>query len=217
MRTLFCLSAILAAAATANAQGSVEAMVNYAATTPANGSPVYSSIFSEINGPVGWTFQPQDNIDVTALGAFDYLVPGRGGVDVGLWNASGALLASETITASSTAVDQSLYQSTSPVLLAAGQTYYVAAYSTTGTFSAVVVTPGSAPNGYATMSPEIQLGQVAYSANSGFVFPATLDGVAGDAIIAPNFEYAVVPEPSVWALLGAGALVFLRRRPADTI
>jgi hypothetical protein len=41
------------------------------------------------------------------------------------------------------------------------------------------------------------------------VFPATLDGVGGDAIIAPNFEYEVVPEPAAVDLLGVGSLVGL--------
>lgn len=55
--------------------------------------------------PVGWTFQPTAAIDVTALGAFDYIVPGTG-LEVGLWDASGDLLASEAITSADTSVDQ---------------------------------------------------------------------------------------------------------------
>ena len=141
---------------------------------------------------------------MTALGAFDYLVPSHGNLEVGLWDSSGTLLASQTVSAGSTAVDQSLYASIAPLLLLAGETYYVAAYSAAGALAAVVVTPGSPPNGYATMSPEIQLGQVAYSSGSGFSFPATTEGNAGYAIIAPNFEFQAVPEPSMLALLGGG-------------
>jgi len=209
MKTLFSLATLLVAVLTGRAQGSVEAMLNYVPTVPSDSSPLYSSIFSSIYGPVGWTFQPLTGMDVTALGAFNYLVPPTGSLEVGLWNANGILLASQTITDASALVNLSRYQSIAPVLLAADQTYYLAAYIPVGTLSAVVVTPGSDPNGYATLSGAVQLGQVAYNSNAGFVFPATLDGVGGDAIIAPNFEYEVVPEPAAVDLLGVGSLVGL--------
>jgi hypothetical protein len=219
MRTYICLFAIGSAALAASAQGSTEAMLNYAATTPSDGNPVYSSVFSEINGPIGWTFQPVDNLEVTALGAFNYLVPGTGSLEVGLWNSSGVLLASETITDGNTLVDQSRYQTITAVPLEAGDTYYLAAYDPAGTPSAIVVTPGSAPNGYATMSEKIQLGEVAYSSGAGFEFPGTTDGTIGDAIIAPNFEYETVPEPSAPALLGGAsvALLWHRRRSVKVL
>lgn len=209
MNALIRVLSFLAVALTADAQGSVEAMLNYAGTSPSGGSPVYTSIYASINGPIGWTFQPNTDIDVTALGIFDYLVPSHGNLEVGMWNSSGTLLASQTISAGSMAVDQSLYESIAPLLLLAGETYYVAAYSAAGPLSAVVVTPGSPPNGYATMSPEIQLGLAAYSSGSGFSFPATTDGNPGYAIIAPNFEFQAVPEPSVLALFGGGMVGLL--------
>ena len=210
MNTSICILSLMATALSAAAQGT-EAMLNYAATAPLNGSPVFSTIYSEINGPVGWTFQPAGNIDVTALGAFAYLVP-RNGLDVGLWDSSGNLLASELVTTTGTAVDQSFYESITPVLLDADQTYYVAAYSPSGPMSAIVVTPTVAPNGYATMSPDIQLGEVAYSEGSGFSFPSTIDGEPDFAIIAPNFEFQPVPEPSTLCLLGGSMVGLLVRR-----
>jgi hypothetical protein len=213
MNTLIRVLSFLAAALTANAQGSVEAMLNYAGTTPSSGSPVYTSIYSSINGPVGWTFQPAADIDVTALGAFGYLVPSHGNLEIGLWDSSGTLLASQAVGAGSAAVGQSLYESIVPVQLAAGQTYFLGAYSSAGSLTAVVVTPGSPPNGYATMSPEIQLGLVAYSSGSGFAFPATTDGLPGYAIIAPNLEFQPVPEPTALMLLSGGlaGLLMVRR------
>jgi len=202
---------MLAATLTANAQGSIEAMLNYAGTTPSGGTPISSAIYASFNGPMGWTFQPLVNINVTALGAFSYIVPGAGGVKVGLWDASGSLLASNTITTASTLDNQSRYKTVTPVLLTAGQTYYLAAYIPLGQGSPIAVTPSSEPYGYATMSSEIQLGMVAYSQNSGFSFPGTTDGYTGCAIIAPNFQYTVVPEPSTLGLLGGGAGLWLIR------
>ena len=203
-----CLLFIFALALTARAQGSTEAMLDYTASTESRGNPVYSPIFEEINGTVGWTFQATVNIDVTALGAFNYIVP-HSGLEVGLWDSSGDLLAAETITTASSSVEQSRYQSIPPVMLIANQTYYLAAFSPAGTLQALVVAPDTAPNGYATMSPDIQLGKVAYGANSGFGFPSTTDGNPGDAIIAPNFEFQGVPEPPPGCLLGAGTIALL--------
>lgn len=179
-------------------------MVDYAATGPAGGSPVYSAIYASINGPVGWTFQPLDDVDVTALGAFNYLVPSRGSLQVGLWNSSGTLLASQTVNAAGSVLGQSVYQPIAPVRLTAGDTYFVAAYLPGGSLWAVVVTPTMAPNGYATMAPDIQLGQVAYSSGSGFSFPGTTDGLPGYAIIAPNFQFQPVPEPATFGLMALG-------------
>jgi hypothetical protein len=210
MKTLLCITSLLTVVLTADAQN--EAMLNYTGTSPGNGSPVFSTIFADINGPIGWTFQPTTEIDVTALGAFTYL--GNQNIEIGLWNSSGTLLASQTITSASTVIDQSRYQSIAPVDLTADQTYYLAAFSLSGPLGAIVVTPDTAPNGFAMMSPDIQLGQVAYSSNSGFTFPSTIDGSTGDAIIAPNFEFQPVPEPSTILLSGVSfaSLLLLRQR-----
>jgi hypothetical protein len=213
MMNLIRVLLFLAVALTANAQGAVEAMLSFVGTAPSGSSPVYSSVFSSINGSVGWTFRPGTDIEVTALGAFGYLVPSRGNLEIGLWDSSGTLLASHAVGAGSTAVGQSLYESIAPLRLAASQTYFLGAYSSAGPLTAVVVTPSTPPNGYATMSPEIQLGLVAYSSGSGFSFPATTDGLPGYAIIAPNFEYQPIPEASASMLLSGGvaALLMVRR------
>ena len=180
-------------------------MLGYAPTTSSGGGPVYSAIYADINGPIGWTFQTTIALNVTALGVLDYLVT-RAGLEVGLWDSSGNLLASETITSADPPVNQSLYQSIAPVLLTASQACFFAAYASGLPLPAVVVTPGTAPNGYATMSPDIRLGEVALGENSGFAFPGTIEGNPGSAIIAPNFEYHAAPEPAAASLLGAGTI-----------
>jgi hypothetical protein len=223
MKKIFCLLSFLAGALTSNAQGPVEAMLNYDDAN-SSGGVFYGSITSVINRSLGWTFQPLTDIDVTALGAFDYVVPGTGVLDVGLWDSTGTLLASGTINAASTSINQSLYQSITPVMLTAGQTYYLAAYSPSASFSFYVVGPDNGPNGgNATMSPEIRLGAVAYTPNAGFAFPEITEGSSGDAIIAPNFQFTVVPEPSTFCLLGVGLVILLAiqhqriRSPADIL
>jgi hypothetical protein len=200
---------ILATTGAVCAQSTFEAMSGYVGTT----SSSYSPIYSVQAGPVGWTFQPLTDIEVTDLGAWAHATPGTG-LEIGLWNAGGTLLASNTVTSGSQAVNQSLYVPINPVMLSAGQTYYLGAYSPAGSFQCIAVVPNSGPNGYATMSPDIQLGSAANQQNSGFVFPDISPNDPGSAIVAPNFEFQPVPEPASVGLSGVGALAWfaVRRR-----
>ena len=201
---LLCVLALGATVFAAQAQSYVEAMPGYAAAQ--GSSPIYGSQ----SGPVGWTFQPATDIDVTALGAFTNLVGGAGGFtfQIGLWDASGSLLASQTVTSASITVDQGKYSDIIPLLLLASQTYYVAVY-----------TPGALeiPVGTPTMASDIQLGPNATSSQPSFTFPSTVGSLSGsDVIIGPNFLFQPlgVPEPSAPLLLsvGIGGLLALRRR-----
>jgi hypothetical protein len=211
MKTLFCLLSVLVVILAAPAQASVEAMLNFDGPS-SSGGVAFGPISSSVNRSFGWTFQPLTDIDVTALGAFDYIVPATGVVDVGLWDATGTLLASGTVSAASTSVNQSLYESITPVMLTAGQTYYLAAYSA-ASFQFYDAGPDANPSyGNVTMSPEIQLGVIAYTPNAGFAFPSTTEGSHDDAIIAPNFQFDVVPEPSTVCLLGGGSIILLTMR-----
>ena len=209
MKILFSLCSLLVTILTAGAQGSVEAMLGY--SYPA--SNYLSSIGSSAGPTVGWTFEPTTDIDVTALGAFGYAVQGSGNMEVGLWNASGTLLASNTVAVTGSSGD-TVYSSITPLLLLAGQTYYLGARSP-NTIYFYLVGPGTDGGGSAMMSPEIQLGMVASNANGFFAFPGTIEGQSGDAVVAPNFLYQAVPEPSMAGLLESGvavALVTIRQR-----
>ena len=169
MKTFLCLMAILAAALTARAQGSLEAMQGYVSAS-GNLNAVYSQISAGTPMTLGWTFQPQTDINVTALGAFNDVLHNSGNLEIGIWNSSGDLLTSSLVALTGTSSD-SVYQSVTPVMLTAGQTYYLGAYSPSQTVYFYVVGPDSDTHGYAIMSPEIQLGGLAFNTNRSLHFP----------------------------------------------
>ena len=190
---------------TANAQGTSEAVLNFSGSVPAS-----------LSDTVGWTFQPVNSMSVTGLGAFNYIFAGQSSVQVGLWDANGTLLRSNTITASSAQNNLSRYESITPVLLVPGQVYHLGVYAPlTGTIQLQVVAPDF---GTVNLSPDIQLrGSAQSGLGTGFAFPAETPPPPPDGIIylGPNFRYNFVPEPSAFALLGLGVLAatcFRRKR-----
>lgn len=200
------LSCLFILAITLKVGAQMEAMPGYVVFN----NPDFTPVYAVINGPVGWTFQPLTDISVTALGVFDGL---PANLEVGLWNSSGTLLASETIDENIISFNQSRYESITPVALTAGQTYYLAAFSPSGEFQALTLSPNlTPPDGMAIMSPDIQLGMVANEDGGVFQFPDTVQGPADSAIIAANFEFAVAPEPASFAIVGAGLSVLLAAR-----
>jgi len=210
MKTFLCLMAILAAALTARAQGSLEAMQGYVSAS-GNLNAVYSQISAGTPMTLGWTFQSQTDINVTALGAFNDVLHNSGNLEIGIWNSSGDLLTSSLVALTGTSSD-SVYQSVTPVMLTAGQTYYLGAYSPSQTVYFYVVGPDSDTHGYAIISPEIQLGGLAFNTNSVFAFPSSTEGQPSDAVVMPNFQFQAVPEPSTVCLLVGGAMVLLAMR-----
>jgi hypothetical protein len=204
MKTFLCLASIFVAVLTARTQSSIEAMQGY--VNPS--SSVYSAISATFPITLGWTFQPQTDINVTALGAFSYVLQNPGNLDIGLWDSGGNLLASNAVSITGTS-DATVYSSITPLMLTAGLTYYLGAYSPSQTVYFYVVGPDSDTHGSATMSPNIQLGGLAYNTNSFFAFPSATEGSVGDAVIMPNFQFEAVPEPSTLCLLGGGAIILV--------
>ena len=203
MKTIFCSTLIFIAVLTARAQGSIEAMQGYVNPT----ADIFSPIMAGHPMTLGWMFQPQTDISVTALGAFNDALHGSGNMEIGLWNSSGDLLISSLVALTGTSTN-SVYQSITPTMLTAGQTYYLGAYSSSQVYF-YVVGPDSDTHGYAIMSPEIQLGGLAYNTNTAFAFPSSALGQPGDAVVMPNFQFEAVPEPSIFSLLGGGIIAFL--------
>jgi Domain of unknown function (DUF4082)/PEP-CTERM motif len=196
--------ALLAATWTVYAQGTTQAIVGY---TNAN------SAF--INSTVGWTFQPNTNVSVTDLGCFAKVFDDNqsvSSIEVGLWDSGGALLASNSVTATSPLVGETRYESITPVALLPNQVYNVGIFSPSGTIGIDVA--GVAANGTIGVSPEITLRAAASSSpGSGFTFPAEDQQAFGSIYAGPNFEYqGRVPEPGSWVLLGLGGLFLVAGR-----
>src|SRR5207245_6515346 len=172
--------AALALVVTGHAQGTSEAVLSFA--TPISGS---------INGTAGWTFQPVSSISVTGLGAFNYVVMNQGPIQVALWDSGGNLLASNTITTSSGLTNVTRYESVTPVQLSPGITYYLGAYSGSGSMLLSAVTPDF---GSVSLSPDIHLRGTAQN-TGGFGFPTANAGPDGAMYLGLNFRYQFIPEP----------------------
>jgi hypothetical protein len=161
-------------------------------------------------GTSGWSFEPLADISVTSLGCFDYIIGSQSPISVGLWAPDGSLLASSVVTGSSQLVNQTRYEPINPVLLSAGQTYEVGAYSSSGAIILASANPGD--GGSVTTSSGIQFGG-AVANFQGFGFPTPVENGAGVAFLTANFQYVTVPEPSSIALLLlCGGLIGWRKK-----
>jgi len=162
---------------------------------------------------LGWSFTANSNIDVLDLGVFDDAQNGL--VDshqVGLWNSTGTLLGSTTVPSGTGATldDQFRMVGVSPIVLLAGQQYFIGALYTTG--DDPMIFPGGATN-FATAS-QITFNNSSFIAGSTLADP-TVNGGTEPAYFGPNFEFSATPEPGSFVLLGTGLLGFagvLRRR-----
>jgi hypothetical protein len=184
-----------------NIQAASEGIVSYSA-----------SIGGYVFGTAGWTFQPLAPISVTSLGCFDYILNGNSEspMSIGLWDSTGSLLASNSVSATSSLVGQSRYEPITPVALAPELTYHIGAfYPSVG----VTVLLAAAPTdgGTVSTSPLIQLGTAVYDP-SGFAFPNSAQGGPGAAFLVPNFQFAAVPEPSSFTLGAVGLFILAGRR-----
>ncbi len=180
---------------------------------------------SSFTGTRGWEFAPRRDILITQLGVFD---SGGDGLisphEIGLWRRdpggfTGTLLASVTVPAGT---DTSLiggyrWVSISPVVIRFGSGFYtVGAQYSTGDADDMV-TPYPAP-----FAPDIGLvqanGKVALGSELAFPFAywgGPCEGCPAERFFEPNFQYTVVPEPSVWFLLppALGLLLLRHRKP----
>jgi hypothetical protein len=199
MKRLLSILALAATGVIACAQGTTEAILGYT-----------NSISSVVSSTAGWSFQPTATITVMNLGCFARVFdenPSAASIQVTLWDAGGALLRSGLITPGSTLVNNSRYESITPVALTAGAVYLLGVYSG-GSLGLAVA--GAAAGGTVSSSPEVQWrGMAVASSGGGFPPETTLSSL----FVGPNFQYirGGVPEPSSGLLLGIGAALFCAR------
>ena len=175
----FLLSLVtLTVTCTALAQGTSEAILSYA-----------GSISGFATTTVGWTFQTTNAFTVTDLGCFAKVFsdnPAITSVQVGLWDNSGVLLASNSITPSSMLFDETRYQPITSAKFEPG-TYHLGVYYSGGGFSLDVAGPST--GGSVSASPGYQVTGVAVANNGGFADPSTVPGTAGSIYAGPNFRF----------------------------
>jgi hypothetical protein len=177
-----------------------------------------SSVAGYSPNGAGFAFSPNVSIEVTALG-FGFVPTGTNFVvipyQVSLYDADGNTLATEEITTGDSFYDATYYQGISPVVLTAGNTYYIGAGGFYYGFY----------DGYWFGNVDGPSYGGAFSVNSNISF---LNGVNdfiggvptmsdGDAFyVDENFLFTPVPEPSVFCLGIAGLLgmaIWHRRTP----
>lgn len=179
---------------------SVLACLPSRADTAAVGFSSPGSPFNNGSGySLGWEFTTNSSIVVTSLGYFD-----DGGLtethNVGIYNSSGVLLASATVTGSGTQEGFFNYVSIAPLTLAAGQTYQVMGNS-----------GFTDPYAYDTTSfvvdPSIDFLNDEYTPGNTLAFGVDSEGFTqadGGAFFGPDFLLQTAPEPGSLPLLGTG-------------
>lgn len=152
----------------------------------------------------GWTFTANDAITITGIGILQINGhPFSSPLEAGLWDSGGNLLASVSVTNSSTPVasaggEQWLFESITPVTLVAGDTYTVANIVYNDDDPVYESDPPF------TVDPDITFGTgVGSAVNAGFVFP---QGSNSYPSFGANLETSTppVPEPGSASLLGLG-------------
>lgn len=155
---------------------------------------------------LGWGFTANEDINVTALGNFDSSQLGlNGSFEIGLWESSGTLLASTTVSGNTGTLDGYFwYEDISIIQLIAGNDYVIASY---GLGSAVNVDFQSVVT---TVDSVITQNNGLFAFSNSLAFPTQITDAP---YYAASFQYEV-PEPYALALFGLGlfGIGFARRR-----
>lgn len=168
---------------------------------------------------IGWTFRPEVDLQVTALGLFDLAHDGFDQAHpIGLWDANGALLTTTTLSAGAGAalLGDFRYNPISAITLAAGTTYTIGVLMTQPSSDLYYFAPS-------TVLADSRVGYIggvrtdedASGAPGALTMPVSNNN---NGRFGPNFQFtaASVPEPGQWALLilGFGAVGAAARRRA---
>jgi hypothetical protein len=187
-------AAVIAALVLVGTLGASVAMADTVAFTPPGG-------LSQANAPgvpvnLGLVFTANTNFSVDALGFYyqSYVTEPE---MVALYDSSGNLLTSTTVTLADPNVDGYLWQSITPVALTSGDTYTVDAFTGNNDWSYGSTAPNTAA--------DVTYSYHDYLYTGSLEFPFVTGGAAGGgggAYYGPNFEIAsAVPEPGSLALL----------------
>jgi len=206
----FQVAGSIVALALFTAIGSLNAKADTVAFT-ATGTP--ANAFGA-DGPVnlGIVFTANSTFSVDALGFYDMntLYPGSltGSEEVGLFDSTGALITSTTVTLSDPVVDDYFFAPIAPVVLTAGDKYTVDSWTSENNwaYSNGSILPGQAPQ---VTYPGIGSDHTyLYTGSLQFPFDtAAHAGGDGAVYYGPNFEIAgssTTPEPGTLVLLGSG-------------
>ena len=154
-----------------------------------NGDPNYQA-GTPVN--LGNVFTANSNLDATALGIYAGANL-TGPEQVGLYDSVGNLLASTTVNITGPVTNGYYYNSITPVMLTAGDTYTVVSQVNNNPWEFGTVTTPS----FLTFLRDAYL----YSATLQFT---TNTGGSGPAYFGPNVQVGAVPEPAGWALMLVG-------------
>ncbi|MBX9581572.1 MAG: DUF4082 domain-containing protein [Gemmataceae bacterium] len=195
IRALFAAAAVVVATA-APAPAAFQA-IDFAAPTVD---------FTNGQWSLGFAFQANVNVDVTALGFYD---DGMNGLteshDVGIYDGMGVLLASTTVTNADGLTGWFRYHAIPTLSLTAGETYYIAATTGLENYTWDPIGP--------MVDPSITFLEDRFVLSSTLAFP--VDGPSEVfGWFGPNMmlDTAAVPAPAGLVLLGAAAPVLGLRR-----
>lgn len=151
----------------------------------------------------GYDFSSSTSLRVTALGIFESLArPLEVVHDLGLWDDSGVLLASTTVSGTDTAVAsanpmaQWRFADIAPLVLGAG-TYFVGAYYTDDNEDDILL--GGAP---LISLPSITYGETRFGFGPALARPTM--GFGSSSLAGATIMADVIPEPTTLALMGLG-------------
>ena len=167
---------------------------------------------------VGFVFDTKSNLSVTSLGwyaADGSLVSSH---QVGVWNASGVLLGSATVSADTTAgaVGFRYVSLSTPFTLASGERYFVGGRDTSTDNDNYLTSVSNLQT-----APQITyVGSAVSPGNSGFAFPNIINSTTSGGRFGANLQFedlgvsSAVPEPATWAmmLIGFGGIGGMMRR-----
>ena len=149
---------------------------------------------------MGVRFEPNQIIIIDSLGVLDVNGNGLGVArDVGLWDAFGTPIASVTVMAGtgSTLQDGFRFASITPVQLAAGEEFIVAAYYAVGSPGGKLFETTPTPDFAIAFDESVTM----FVAGDSLAFPTTENSNFRSTA---NFTFTIVPEPTTALLLTAG-------------